>query len=172
MTYLLIPSIQFFQSAFLLNWTFPHISGGIDGKESDWNARDPGLIPGSGRSPEEGNGYLLWYSCLDNFMDRVTWQAAVHGVTKSRTWLSNQHFHFFFTSHILIVSQVACLQRKVGTYPGWTNRGLKAATSLRWHLCELKDVFIFWSYSLSEFKGLVMRWCLSKNETRETALGS
>ena len=43
---------------------------------------DAGLIPGSGRSPGEGNGNLLQYSCLENFMDRETWQAAIHGVTE------------------------------------------------------------------------------------------
>ena len=49
------------------------------------NAGDAGLIPGSGRSPGEGNGNLLQYSCLVNPMDRETWQATVHGVTKSQT---------------------------------------------------------------------------------------
>ena len=43
---------------------------------------DPGLIPGSGRSPGEGNGNLLQYSFLENSMDRGTWWAAVHGVTE------------------------------------------------------------------------------------------
>ena len=43
---------------------------------------DVGLIPGSGRAPGEGNGNPLQYSCLENPMDRGTWQAAVHGVTK------------------------------------------------------------------------------------------
>ena len=43
------------------------------------------LIPGSGRSPEEENGNPLQYSCLENPMDRRAWQAAVHGVAKSRT---------------------------------------------------------------------------------------
>ena len=42
-------------------------------------------IPGSGRSPGEGNGYPLQYSCLENPMDRGAWQATVHGVTKSQT---------------------------------------------------------------------------------------
>ena len=46
------------------------ISGGSDGKESDYNAGDSGLIPGSGRSPGEGNGYPLQYSCLQKSMDR------------------------------------------------------------------------------------------------------
>ena len=42
------------------------------------------LIPGSGRSPREGNGYRLWYSCLENSMDRGACQAVVHGVSKSQ----------------------------------------------------------------------------------------
>ena len=62
--------------------------GGSDGKES-CNAGDPGLIPGSRRSPGEGNGNPLQYSCLGNPMDRGPWQVAVHGVAKSQTWLSN-----------------------------------------------------------------------------------
>ena len=60
------------------------------------NAGDPGSIPGSGRSPGEGNGNPLQYSCLENPMDRGAWQATVHRVAKSRTRLS--HFtslHFF-----------------------------------------------------------------------------
>ena len=47
--------------------------------------RDVGLIPGSGRSPGEGNGNALWYSCLENPMDRRAWWAKVHRVTKSWT---------------------------------------------------------------------------------------
>ena len=51
------------------------------------DVRDVGSIPGSGRSPGEGNGNLLQYSCLENTMDRGAWQATVHGVTKSWTQL-------------------------------------------------------------------------------------
>ena len=47
------------------------------------NVGDLGLIPGSGRSPGEGNGNPHQYSCLENLMDRGAWQAIVHGVTKS-----------------------------------------------------------------------------------------
>ena len=47
------------------------------------------LIPGSERSPGEGNGYLFQYSCLENPLDRGARQATVHGVTKSQTGLSN-----------------------------------------------------------------------------------
>ena len=52
------------------------------------DARDAGLIPGSGRSPGVRNSNPLQYSCLENSMDRGTWWATVHGVTKSRTQLS------------------------------------------------------------------------------------
>ena len=54
-------------------------------KASAYNAGDPGLIPGSGRSPGERNGNPLQYFCLENPMDRGAWQATVHGVAKSRT---------------------------------------------------------------------------------------
>ena len=46
------------------------------------NAEDAGSIPGSGRSPEEGNGNPLQYSCLGNPMDRGVWQATVHGLER------------------------------------------------------------------------------------------
>ena len=49
------------------------------------NARDVGLISGSGRSPGVGNGNPLQYSCLGNPMDRGAWHAAVHGVAKNQT---------------------------------------------------------------------------------------
>ena len=57
--------------------------GGSDGKESACNAGDPGSIAGLGRSPGEGNGYPLQYSCLGNPMDRGACQATVHGVAES-----------------------------------------------------------------------------------------
>ena len=63
--------------------------GGSDGKESACIVRDLGLIPGLGRSPGEGNGNPLQYSCLENPMDGGTWQGTVHGVAKSWTQLSN-----------------------------------------------------------------------------------
>ena len=52
---------------------------GSDGKESACNAGDPGLIPGFRRSPGEGNGNPLQYSCLGNPMDREAWWTSVHG---------------------------------------------------------------------------------------------
>ena len=63
--------------------------GGSEDKASACNAGDPGSIPGLGRSPGEGNSNPFQYPCLENPMDRGTWQATVHGVTKSWTRLSD-----------------------------------------------------------------------------------
>ena len=64
---------------------YQNFSGGSDSKVSAYNAGDPGSIPGSGRSPGEGNTNPLQYSCLENPMDGEAWLATVHGVTKSWT---------------------------------------------------------------------------------------
>ena len=66
----------------IVNAGFP---GGLDSNESACNSGGMDLIPGSGRSPEEGNGNRLQYSCLENPMDRGAWWATVYGVTKSWT---------------------------------------------------------------------------------------
>ena len=73
--------------------------GSSDGKASAYNAGDPGSIPGSGRSPGEGNGNPLQCSCLENPMDRGAWWATVQGLTKSRTL----HFHIIICVYILYV---------------------------------------------------------------------
>ena len=65
-----------------------------DSISSAGDVRDVGLIPGSGRSLGVGNGNLLQYSCLENYMDRGAWRAAVHKVAKSWTWLSDWIFTF------------------------------------------------------------------------------
>ena len=65
-----IPNEKFqcnqFKGAYISNWGFP---GGSDGKAFAYNVGDTGLIPGLGRSPGEGNGNPLQYSCLENLMD-------------------------------------------------------------------------------------------------------
>ena len=73
----------------MVRWGFP---AGLDGKVSACNAGVLGSIPGSGRSPGEGTGNPLQYSCPENPMDRGAWWATVHGVTESRTRLPF-HFH-------------------------------------------------------------------------------
>ena len=69
-----------FAIVFTLPWGFP---GGSDSKESSCSVGDPALILGLGRSPGEGQGNPLQYSCLENPMDRGVWRAIVHVVTKS-----------------------------------------------------------------------------------------
>ena len=69
--------------------------GGSDGKVSAYNAGDLGSIPGLERSPGEGNGNPLQYSCLGNPVDGGVWWATTHGVPKSWTRLSD--FTFTFT---------------------------------------------------------------------------
>ena len=68
--------------------------GGSDGKVSVYNVGDSGSIPGLGRSPGEGNGNSLQYSCLENYMDGGAWWAIVHGVAKS--WKRLRDFTFTF----------------------------------------------------------------------------
>ena len=81
-----------YQPVFINDLMYPGrkcFPGGSDGKESACNVGDLGSIPGLGRSPGGGCGNPLQYSCLENFMDRGGWQAAVYSVAKSWTQLSN-----------------------------------------------------------------------------------
>ena len=73
------------------------------GKESACIVGDPGSIPGLGRSPGEGKGYPLQYSGLENSMD-----CTVHGLTKSQTRLSDDHF-YFHTNLDLDYQKILCV---------------------------------------------------------------
>ena len=70
----------------------PALFGGFFSTSTTWvifpHIKDPGFVPGSGRSPGGGHGNPLQYSCLENLMDRGTWWATVHRVTQSQTQLS------------------------------------------------------------------------------------
>ena len=72
-----------------------------DGKASACNAGDPGLIPGLGRSPEEGNGYPLQYSGLENSMDRGVWQVM------DSPWVSQKVRHNWATFFFLLSGKKA-----------------------------------------------------------------
>ena len=102
---------------FSLSLQFPQVKtdfpGGSDSTVSAYNVGDPGSIPGLGRSPGEGNGNPLQYSCLENPMDREAWWATVHGVAKSRTRLS------YFTSISLQVKTSSLILFLLG-YKGFT----------------------------------------------------
>ena len=87
-------------------------TGSSDGsvvKNLPANAGDVGLIPGSGRSSGGGGGNPLQHSWLGNPMDRGAWQATVHGVPKSQTWLSDSATHLY--NRILLSNKRDKLQR-------------------------------------------------------------
>ena len=79
------------------------------GKESACSAEDPGSIPGLERSPGEGNGNPLQFSCLENPMDRGAWKATGHGVTRVGhdlvTKLSSSTWWGRVTIHVLLGAQ-------------------------------------------------------------------
>ena len=79
----------YFTGAMRINTPWMGFPGGSDGKASAYNAGDPGSIPGLGRSPREGNGNPLQYSCLENSTDGGAWWATVNGVAKCQIQLSN-----------------------------------------------------------------------------------
>ena len=71
----------------VIYWASPLVAQRV--KESACNAGDLGSISGLRRSPGDGNGNPLQYSCLENSMDREAWQATIHGAAKSQTRLSD-----------------------------------------------------------------------------------
>ena len=77
------------------------LPGSLTVKSSVWNVGDPSLIPGSGRSPEEGKGYALQYSGLENSMDCI-----VHWVTKHWTRLSDFHLWFLWVWFSFVWMQI------------------------------------------------------------------
>ena len=92
----LVPWQGWLEAGFNSGGTFPlwhdvlwSFLGSLDSKESACNVEAAGLVPGSGRSPGEGYGTPLQYSCLDNSRDRGAWWATVHGVAKSWTRMSD-----------------------------------------------------------------------------------
>ena len=118
--------MSFLTGWFIQWWTskyFGNIPGGSDSKESAHSAGDLGAIPGLGRSPGEGNDNQVQYSCLENFMDRGTWRATVHGIAKSQTWLSSSHAHMHKYTDLLLNIEFM---------------GLK---NLEW---ALKEITIYW----------------------------
>ena len=91
--FLMLLQLQKFKRNIVFNLrsiSFRGFPGGSDGKESAYNAGHPGLIPGLGRSPGEGNGHPIHHSCLENPMDTGAWGVTVHEVTEAdmTEWLT------------------------------------------------------------------------------------
>ena len=77
--------------------------------ESACNSGDMGSVPRSGRSPGEGNGNPLQYSCLENPMGKGALWATVHGVAKSQTQLSNYHIHYAYSVFATLKQSIGML---------------------------------------------------------------
>ena len=140
-----------------LNWPNMDFSSSSSsaGKESDCNAGDLSSIPGSGRCPGEGKGYPLQYSGLENSMDSI-----VHGVAKSRTWLSNFHFHF----QCAVWLAVLVLQPKVSPEPlMWETWFDLWVGKIPWWR-ERQPTPVFWP---GEFRGLYSPWGCKESDTTE-----
>ena len=82
------------------------------------NIRDPGLIPGLGRCPGEGNGNQLWYSHLESPIDRGAWWAILHGVTKSWTQL-NEHSTAAHVTFAKTLQQIRSQPQVLGGHIFW-----------------------------------------------------
>ena len=72
-----------------------------------YNAGDLGSIPGSGKSPGEGNGNPLQNYCLENPIDKGVWEATVHGVAKSQTRLSDSTIHYLHVIQTMLLFYIA-----------------------------------------------------------------
>ena len=108
--------------------------GGSEVKESACNVGDLGSIPGSGRSPGEGNGNPLQYSCLENPMDRGAWWATVHGVANSQTRLRD------FTHSLIGIKSIRhCLETVITLVLGVVFLNKKLFTSGSLSFCEKQE---------------------------------
>ena len=72
-----------------------------------YNAGDLGSIPGSGKSPGEGNGNPLQNYCLENPIDKGVWEATVHGLAKSQTRLSDSTIHYLHVIQTMLLFYIA-----------------------------------------------------------------
>ena len=111
--------------------------GGSDDKESACDAGDLGSIPGSGRSPGEGNGCPLQYSCLENPMDRGAWRAAVPGVTKNQT----QHTQCKTVTNTTLLSVALQAKKESANFLSTTTRSILDTIKIKaWNIKKLELV--------------------------------
>ena len=124
--------------------------GGSEVKASAGNAGDLGLLPGSRRSPGEGNGHPLQYCCLENPIDGGAWWATIYRVTKSRTRLSD--FTFTFSILALRTPWIVWIVWK-GTYLDENN--ITQHKKWKKNLHKITQYVLFCTYELVELAKFV-----------------
>ena len=122
--------------------------GGSEVKASAGNAGDLGLLPGSRRSPGEGNGHLLQYCCLDNPIDGGAWWATIYRVTKSRTRLSD--FTFTFSMLALRTPWMNSMKRNV-----FRRKQYNSTQKVKKKLHKITQYVLFCTYELVELAKFV-----------------
>ena len=111
----------FFLSSVIYSLLYIGLLCGSAGKESTCNVGDLGSFPALGRSPGEGKGYPLQYSCLENPMDRGAWWATVHRVAKSQTQLRDFTFTFKETKDLYIENYKTLMKETKEDTNRWRN---------------------------------------------------
>ena len=137
--------------------------GGSDGKASVYNTGDLGLIPGSGRSPGEGNGNPLQYYCLENPMEnpKRSLVAIAHGVTKSRM-TERLHFAFFSTKTTGYnrLNTKGALRTQLSSAKAIKEicKSLKQWHSFRYFVLESKVIFHKNMLTCNDYRAVILKW--------------
>ena len=129
-----------------------NLPGGSEVKASACNVGDLGLIPGSGRSPGEGNGNPLQCSCLENPRDRGAWWAAIYGVAQSRSRLKQ------LSSMTQVVKDLPAVRETWVRFLGWEDlpeEGMATHSSnLAWRIPWTEEPGRLQSIGLQSFNGI------------------
>ena len=127
------------------------------GKESAYNVGDLGWIPRLGRSPGEGHGNPLWYSCLENPMSRGAWRATVHGVSKSWTCPRErlERLGRNVTEGVNLSSNTSCVQGGFSFFlsvfsSGKHWRAMMFHLTYPWCLVKINSLFLSWDFCILE----------------------
>ena len=154
---------------FILTWQLCNSYNGSAGKESTCNPGEPGSISGSGRSPGAGHGNPLQHSCLENAMDRGTWQATVHGVAKSQTQLKQLSMHAHHLVHIYLITVslyiLTAFIQFLLLLPQWRTWASLVAQRLK-HLPAMQESWVrslSWEDPLAEGNGNPLQYSCLEN---------
>ena len=132
----------------------------LEVKNPPTNAGDASLIPGLGRSSGVGNGYLLQYSYLENFMDRGAWRATVYGVTKSQKQLSTTTTRSHSDVMIRRIFASKWMERRgyMGMLGSWWRLGMWGEVRRQWASVVSHNLCIISPYS-GRSNGTLMTVC-------------